>query len=97
MVLSLTIYFSARGLLNNRELKQLKRLCDIIGLSSPPKETIEKMFTPLYIEEEKRVKDIRSKIIKLIIKNPFVGEKEKDIAFSDQFNKLVEIIHFDCQ
>ena len=61
MGLSLIIYFSARGLLDNRGLKQLKRLCDIIGLGSPPEETKEKMDTPLFIDEEKRVKDISSK------------------------------------
>jgi len=94
VVLSLIIYYSARGLLDNRESKQLQRLCDIIGLNAPPEEAIEKMVTPLYLDEEEGVKGIRSKITKLIIKSPHVEEKEKDIAFTHQFNEMVEIIHF---
>ena len=77
MVLSLIIYYSVRGLLDDRESKQLKRLCNIIGLRSSPEETIKKMDTPLYIDEEEGFKGIRSKITILIIKSPFIEEKEK--------------------
>ena len=94
MALSLIIYYSARGLLDNRELKQLKRLCDIVGLNVPPEETIEEMVTPLYLDEEEGIKGIRSKITKLIIKSPHVEEKEKGIVFTHQFNEMVEIIYF---
>ena len=94
MALSLIIYYSARGLLDNRESKQLKRLCDIVGLNVPPEETIEEMVTPLYLDEEEGIKGIRSKITKLIIKSPHVEEKEKGIAFTHRFNEMVEIIYF---
>ena len=77
MILSLIIYYSVRGLLDDREPKQLKKLCDIIGLSSSPEETVKKMATPLYIDEEEGVKDIRLKIANLIIKSSFIEEKEK--------------------
>ena len=35
IVLSLIVYYSARGLLDNRESTILKRLCDIISLENP--------------------------------------------------------------
>ncbi len=91
MALSLIIYYSARGLLDDRESKQLKRLYYIIGLSSSPEETIEKMVTPLYIDEKKGVKGIKSKMNKLIIKSPFIEEKGKKITFTDKINEMVEI------
>ena len=94
VALSLIIYYSVRGLLDNRDSKQLKRLCDIIGLNTLPEETIEKMVSPLYLDEEKGVKGIRSKITKLIIKSQYAKVKENDIAFTHQFNEMVEIIHF---
>jgi MoxR-like ATPase len=94
IVLSLIIYYSARGLLDNRESRQLKRLCDIVGLNKPPEENIEELVSPLYIDEEEGVKGLRSKITQLIIKSPLVNEKEKDIAFTNQFSEMVEIIHF---
>ena len=70
----------------------MKRLCDIIGLSSSPEETIEKMAIPLYINGEEGAKGIRSKISKLIIKSsPIYWGKGKKIAFTDQINEMVEI------
>jgi len=94
VALSLIIFYSARGLLDIRESKQLKSLYNNFELSFPSEETIERMVTPLYINEEERDKGIKSKITKLIIKIPFVEEKEKEKAFTEQFNAIVEITHF---
>ena len=94
MVLSLIIYYSARGLLDNRDSRLLKRLCDIVGLNVPPEETIDPLVSPLFIDEEEGVKGLRSKITQLIIKAPLVNDIEKDIAYTNQFNEMIEIIHF---
>ena len=94
IVLSIIIYYSARGLLDNREASDLKKLCDIVNLSEPPENGIEKLVSPIFIDEEDGIKGIRSKITNLIIKTPFTQEIEKDIAFTTQFNEMIEIIHF---
>lgn len=94
VALSLIIFYSVRGLLDIRESKQLKSLYNNFELSFPSEETIERMVTPLYINEEERDKGIKSKITKLIIKIPFIEEKEKEKAFTEQFNAIVEITHF---
>ena len=93
-VLSLIIYYSARGLLDNREPGILKRLCDIVNLNNPPEEKLEKFKSSIEISEEDGEKGIRSKITNLIIKSPYTKEIDKDIAFTLQFNEMVEIIHF---
>ncbi len=93
IVLSLIFYYSARGLLDNRESTILKRLYDIISLENPPK-IIRKLVSPIFIDEEDRIKGINSKITNLIIKTPYVKEIEKEIAFILQFNEMIEIIYF---
>ena len=94
IVLSLIVYYSARGLLDNRESTILKRLCDIITLEKRPEKSLEKLVSPIFIDEEDGIKGIRSKITNLIIKTPYVKEIEKEIAFTSQFNEMIEIIHF---
>ena len=94
VVLSLIIYYSARGLLENRESKTLEQLCEIVNLLNPPEEALEKLVSPIFIDEEEGIKGVRSKITNLIIKTPFVKEIEKEIAFTPQFNEMIEIIHF---
>ncbi len=94
IILSLIVYYSARGLLNNRESTILKRLCDIISLENPDEKSLEKLVSLIFINEEQGIKWIRSKITNLIIKNPYVKEIEKEIAFILQFNEMIEIIHF---
>ena len=92
-VLSLILYYFTRGLLNFRDSIRLKLLCNILGLNSPPEDTIEKLISPLYIDEEENEKCLRSKITRLFIKIPFIREEEWDIAFTPQFNEMLEIIH----
>ena len=94
IVLSLIIYYSARGLLENRESKTLQQLCEIVNLVNPPEEALEKLVSPIFIDEEEGIKGVRSKITNLIIKTPYVKEIEKEIAFTPQFNEMIEIIHF---
>ena len=81
-------------MINFLKLTVLQRLCDIIGLNTPPEKTLEKLVTPLYIDEEEGIKGLRSRITQLIIKSPLVEEINKDIAFTDNFNEMIEIIHF---
>ena len=54
IVLSLIVYYSARGLLDNRESTILKRLCDIISLKNTPEKSLEKLVSPIFIDEEDR-------------------------------------------
>ena len=96
IVLSLIFYYSARGLLDNRDQHVLKRLCDIVNINEPPENALEKSksISPVYIDEENGVKGLRSKITHLIINSPYIQEIDKDIAFTTQFNEMLEIIHF---
>ena len=66
IVLSLIVYYSARGLLDNRESTILKRLCDIINLESSPEESLGKLVSPTFIDELDGIKGIRSRITTLI-------------------------------
>ncbi len=66
IVLSLIVYYSARGLLDNRESTILKRLCDIINLESSPEESLGKLVSPTFIDEQDGIKGIRSRITTLI-------------------------------
>lgn len=92
ITLSLIIYYSDRGLLDNRE--PFKRLYDIINLNNPPEEGLEKLKPCIEIDEEDGVKGIRPKINNQIIKSPYTKKIEKEIAFTTQFNEMVEIIQF---
>ena len=93
-ILSLIVYYSTRGLLDTREPKIMKKLYNIIGIENPLEDKKIQSISPLYIDEEESVKGLRSKITNLIIKSPFSKEVERDIAFTPQFNEMMEIIHF---
>ena len=70
IVLSSIVYYSIRGLLDNRESTILKRLCDIISLENPTEKSLEKLVSPIFIDEQDGIKGIHSKITNLIIKIP---------------------------
>ena len=95
-ILSIIVYYSIRGILYNRESKLINKLCDIVDLKNRPEEELKKMVSPIYIDEIKGEKVIKSKITNLFIKShaQFIKEIEKDIAFTHQFNEMVEILHF---
>ena len=74
LVLSLIIYYSARGLLYNREENILKRLNDIVDLDEPTENGLkyevspdqhkwsnDNLVSPLYIDKEDSIKGLRSK------------------------------------
>ena len=88
------LLFIIQLVLDNRDSYTLKEICNIVNLRNPPEEGIEKYVSPIYIDEEDGVKGVRSKITHLIIKSPFTQNIEKNIAFTPQFNEMIEIIHF---
>jgi hypothetical protein len=89
IVFSLIVYYSARGLLDNREKSTLQRLCDIVNLSEPPENNLESLVSPLYIDEE-------GGVIGIITESGMEYDVERDIwenmryTFNEKEQKIEE-------